>query len=241
MIRVMTVASSKRSSPDAISQTTTGAAAMPAMQVSTRAPSSTVATASISRRVASSPSAARTRASVGTKACEKAPSPNRRRSRFGMRKATLKASNDAPAPNTEETTMSRNSPETREASVNREIVEAARSRFMGGAEPGHARREPADAILAVFAEIPLVPRTAPHGHRYQSQEEDRPHRLRAEARSAGRQAQCRQHGASLAVPHRDQERAEGGRRRRQGQGRRAVQGRAAGDRLGRRQEHLPQE
>src|SRR6185436_19036676 len=102
---------------------------------------------------------------------------------------------------------------------------------------GNARERAADAILAVFAENPL----ASHGHRLQSQEEDRSHRLRAEARSSGHQAQRRQHGAPFALSHRHQERAEGGRRRRQGQGRRALQDRTADHRLGRRQEPVPQE
>ena len=136
MIRVMTTASSKRSRPEAISQTTTGAATTPTMQVTTSAAKSTVATASTSCRVASSPSAARARARVGTNAWEKAPSPNRRRSRLGMRKATLNASNEAPAPNTDEMTMSRTRPVTRDASVKSEIVDAARSRFMGGTGSG---------------------------------------------------------------------------------------------------------
>src|SRR5664279_5245821 len=94
-----------------------------------------LATASTIRRVASSPSFARRCASVGTKACENAPSPNSRRSRLGMRKATRKASYGAPAPKTEATMTSRASPVMREA---------ARSRFMTP-----------DAILAVFAETQL--------------------------------------------------------------------------------------
>src|SRR5664279_6524879 len=134
-------------------------------------------------------------ARAGTKACEKAPSPNKRRSRFGMRNATLKASSDAPAPKDEAMTMSRSKPVTREARVNREIVDAARSKFMG-----------ADAILVVFAETQL----AAHDHRHQSQEEDRPHRLGPQAHSPGRQAQRRQHRHALALSHRRQERAEGG-------------------------------
>src|SRR5580765_2180872 len=59
-----------------------------------------------------------------------------------MRKATLKASSDAPAPKAEATTTSRASPVTREANVNREMVDAARSKFMGS-----------NAILAIFAEL----------------------------------------------------------------------------------------
>src|SRR5580765_3869616 len=119
-----------------------------------------------------------------------------------MRKATLKASSEAPAPKAEATTTSRRSPVTREASVNREMVDAARSKSMGS-----------NAILAVFAEFHLASSYTDltHGHRLQSQEEDRSHRVRPQACSPGHQAQRRQHGDALALPHRHQERAEGGR------------------------------
>ena len=80
---------------------------------------------------------------------------------------------------------------------------------MGGEGVGaSARDEPADAILAVFADSHRASarelyshaftRPQSHGHRLQSQEEDRPHRLRAEARAPGHQAQRRQHGAAFA-------------------------------------------
>ena len=90
--RVITTAASNFSSPEAINHTSSGAATMPSTQVSASAQASTVATASTSRRVASSPAVARVAARMGTKACENAPSANSRRSRFGMRKATLNAS-----------------------------------------------------------------------------------------------------------------------------------------------------
>ena len=118
MTRVITTASSKRSRPEAISQTTTGAATTPTTQVTTQRPEQHGGDGvdqPPGRLVAVG--GARVAARIGTKACEKAPSPNSRRSRLGMRKATLKASNEAPAPNTDETTMSRTSPVTREASV----------------------------------------------------------------------------------------------------------------------------
>jgi hypothetical protein len=87
-----------RASPEAIIHTSNGAATMPSAQVASKAQASTVATASINARVGASPSLARVAARIGTKACENAPSANSRRSRFGMRKATLKASVAAPAP-----------------------------------------------------------------------------------------------------------------------------------------------
>src|SRR5665213_1126027 len=188
-----------------------------------------VATASIIARVASSPSLPRRWASVGTNACVNAPSPNSRRSRLGMRNATRNASYGAPAPNTEAMMTSRTSPVMREASVNREMVDAARSRFMTP-----------DAILVVFARTQLAS-SFQDGHRRKNQEKNRPHRLGPQARPPGHQAQRRQHGHALALSHRHQERAEGRRCRRQDQGRRALQGRATRDRFGRRQGSLPQE
>ena len=128
--RVITTAESNACRPEAIIHTSTGAATTPASVVSTSAQKSTVATASIRARVGASPSAARLAARIGTKAWENAPSANSRRSRFGMRKATLKASVSALTPKLEATISSRPSPVTRATSVNKETVEAARSRFM---------------------------------------------------------------------------------------------------------------
>ena len=54
--------------------------------------------ASISALVSCTPVRFLVSARIGTKACEKAPSANRRRSRFGILKATKKASVISPAP-----------------------------------------------------------------------------------------------------------------------------------------------
>ena len=91
--------------------------------------------------------ALRVRARIGTKACENAPSANRRRSRLGMRNATLKASVQALAPKLAATSSSRASPVTREASVSRETVEAARSRFIGWPAAGRERIDGKRAII----------------------------------------------------------------------------------------------
>ena len=143
MMRVITTAASKSFSPEAIAQTTAGATRMPTTLVATTTHASTVATESISRCVTSSPSAARVFASSGTKACENAPSANSRRSRFGMRKATLYASVQALAPKFAAMSCSRASPEMREASVSSEhAVDAVLRRFIatrrrrGGEEGG---------------------------------------------------------------------------------------------------------
>ncbi len=85
--RVITTAPSNSARPEAISQTIAGAAKTPTTQVASRIQNSTVATASTRRCVAASPSISRDAASSGTKAAENAPSPNRRRSMLGMRKA----------------------------------------------------------------------------------------------------------------------------------------------------------
>ncbi len=133
MMRVMTTAASKPPvffSPSAISQTSTGEASTPRITVASSAHSSTVATASTSAWVALSPFSARLCASSGTKACEKAPSANSRRSRLGMRNATLKASVMTLAPKAAATICSRTKPVMRDASVRRETVDAARSRFI---------------------------------------------------------------------------------------------------------------
>jgi hypothetical protein len=128
--RVINTALSKRCRPLARSQTRTGAATTPMTQVSSSAQAKTVATASTRRCVASSPSFSRLAAKIGTKACENAPSANSRRSRFGMRKATLKASVAAEAPNVAAINCSRTRPVTLEARVSSETVEAALRRFM---------------------------------------------------------------------------------------------------------------
>jgi hypothetical protein len=68
----------------------------------------------------------------GTKACENAPSANRRRSRFGIRKATTKASIAAPAPKRIASSVSRDEP----GDARQERHAAHRS---GGLEQVHRR------------------------------------------------------------------------------------------------------
>ena len=118
----------------AADSTSSGAASMPARQVAASAQASAVATASIKCRVASMPSRSLLAASTGTKAWLNAPSPNSRRSRLGMRKATLKASVRPLTPKAEAMSQSRSSPVTREASVSRETVEADLNRLMLGGQ-----------------------------------------------------------------------------------------------------------
>ena len=113
------------SSPLASSHTSTGAPATPTTQVSSSTQNSTVATFATRARVRSSPSWVLVVASTGMKAWLNAPSANRRRNRLGMRKATLKASVSALAPNMEAMMRSRTRPVTREARVSNETVEAA--------------------------------------------------------------------------------------------------------------------
>ena len=80
--------------------------------------------------MAESPRRVRYSDRTGTKACEKAPSANSRRSRLGMRKATKNASVAAPAPNSLAITTSRTNPRTRDTSVMLLTVASALSRFM---------------------------------------------------------------------------------------------------------------
>ena len=117
--------------PLASAQTSSGAAMTPNVQVASNTQASTVATLSIRTRVAASPSRSFECASAGTKAWLNAPSPNNRRNRFGMRKATLKASVSALAPKVEAISRSRTRPVMREARVSSETVEAAFSKVIG--------------------------------------------------------------------------------------------------------------
>ncbi len=110
--------------PLAMAHTSTGAPITPSTQVKVSAQASTVAIWLTMARVASSPSFSRTPASTGTKAWLNAPSANRRRSRLGMRKATLNASVSALAPKVAAMSSSRTSPVMREARVSKETREA---------------------------------------------------------------------------------------------------------------------
>src|SRR5690606_17465759 len=67
---------------------------------------------------------------IGTKAWEKAPSANSRRSRLGIRKATQKASVNGPAPKARAIRMSRARPVMRESRVKLLTVAADLSRLI---------------------------------------------------------------------------------------------------------------
>src|SRR5438552_10101191 len=102
---------------------------------------------------------------------------------------------------------SRTRPVTRDARVNKETVEAVRSRFIGGAIIGSACSRSATPFagagaLMLYSSslLNLVP--LQHGHLLQSQEEDSSHRVGPQARAPGREAERRQHGPSFEVPHR---------------------------------------
>src|SRR2546425_2302507 len=185
----------------------TGEMATPSAAVTTSARNKAVETPSISRRVSSGEWRFLCSASTGTKACEKAPSANRRRSRFGMRKATKNASVARPAPKARAMKKSRTYPRMRETSVRLDIAKRARSRFM-----------------LEFAPFSV---TQPHGQ----------HQIRAQARQAGARAPRAQRGASHQRAQRDQESHQGGSRGQQGSGARLAARIPARDRPHRRQGH----
>ncbi len=109
---------------------TTGAAATPSAVAARSARVNSVAARSTSSLVSESPRRVLYSERTGTKACENAPSANRRRSRLGMRKATKKASVARPAPNSLAITTSRMNPRMRDTSVMLLTVASAFSRFM---------------------------------------------------------------------------------------------------------------
>ena len=88
-----------------------------------------VATTSMRSFVAFSPLFALTSPKIGTNACENAPSAKRRLNRFGIRKATLKASVISEAPNALAIRVSLTSPKTRDSMVMLLTLAAADSRF----------------------------------------------------------------------------------------------------------------
>src|SRR3989442_5996984 len=165
-----------------------GAAATPSAVAARSARVNRVAVRSTSSLVSESPLRVLYSESTGTKACEKAPSANRRRSRLGMRKATKNASVARPAPKARAMKKSRTYPRMRDTSVRLDIAKRARSRFM-----------------LEFAPFSV---TQPHGQ----------HQIRAQARQAGARAPRAQRGASHQRAQRDQESHQGGSRGQQGSG-----------------------
>src|SRR5437762_6554691 len=164
----------------------TGATAMPSAAVTTSARKSKVAVRSITPRTSSAEFLFFCSARTGTKACEKAPSANRRRSRLGRRKATKKASVAIPAPKARAMKKSRAKPRMRLTNVRPLTVTRARRRFM-----------------LKFAPFP--------GQRVHGK-----HQIRAQARAPGAGAPRAQHEPAHRGAHGDQEREEGSRGRRQG-------------------------
>src|SRR5258708_3769723 len=217
-----------------------GAARTPTRVAAKSTAASAASTLPASSRVAASPWRLRYSPSTGTKACENAPSAKRRRSRLGMRKATTNASIARPAPNRIARSVSRTKPVMRDASVMPLTEAAALSRFNLGlcfvwtsgvsyqasfhkpGTPGHP--------------FPVPSPTVSEDYRSNGQHQ------------AGRQAGQEVDQAALGQPEpahhaaqRDQESAEGDRRRRPGRRPGRVQGRDLDHRPHRRQAHHPQE
>ncbi len=97
----------------------------------------TAITSSAKRRASSMPPSPLSRwLNKGTKPAEKAPSPNSRRNRFGIRKARAKASAAMPAPMIRANTISRAKPSTRLTMVRPPIVPVALTRFIESAPCG---------------------------------------------------------------------------------------------------------
>src|SRR5688572_4147756 len=164
-----------------------GAAAMPRAAARARASVRTVEIESISVLVSSALVLFLYSARIGTNACEKAPSANRRRSRLGILKATKKASVARPAPKARAMMKSRTKPSTRLTMVRLLTAARARSRFMLEFRPFQEPRP-------VHGEYQVSPQACPPGG--------------GTPRAQHEPAHHRAHG--------DQERGQGGRRRQEG-------------------------
>src|SRR5436309_7855570 len=123
--------------------TSHGAASTPSAEITSSTTASSAPTEPTRSCVASSPRCRLYSARMGTKACEKAPSANRRRKMFGSRNAASKASICSPAPNATALMLSRARPVIRDSSVIALTVDSAFSRFIDGrGDPERtARRE----------------------------------------------------------------------------------------------------
>src|SRR5947208_7846489 len=200
-------------------------------------------------RVASSPRCRWYSASMGTKACEKAPSANSRRRRFGSRNAASKASICSPAPHATALMLSRARPVIRDSSVIALTVDSAFSRFIDErCDPERtARREMAQ--LACGAKVNsacencekrlLCPVFFCHSRKlgffdgqYRASQEASP--------TVGGDAPA-QREPEVGAAKCSQERQESDCRRRQGCRDERVPGAAVGDRSRRGQEGRPQE
>src|SRR5262249_32196307 len=162
---------------------------MPRSAVATNARESSVAARSMSDRTSSGEVLFFCSASTGTNACENAPSANKRRSRFGRRKATTNASVARLAPNPRAMMKSRAKPRMRLTKVRPLTVTRARRRFMLEFRPFWWHK-------------------TVHGE----------YQICAQARPPGASAPRAQHEPAHRGAHGDQERQKGRGRRRQGRG-----------------------
>src|SRR5438552_9100556 len=229
--------------------TSHGAASTPSAEITSSTTASSAPTVPTRSRVASAPRCRLYSARMGTKACEKAPSANRRRRMFGRRNAASKASICSPAPIATALMLSRARPVIRDSSVIALTVDNAFSRFIDGrCDPDWtARREMAQ--LACGAKVDsacencekrlLCPVFFCHSRKpgifdgqYRASQEARP------AVGGDAQAQCEpQVGAAQC----SQERQEGDCRRGQGCRDEGVSGAAVSDRPRRGQKGRAQE
>src|SRR5437667_2319737 len=136
--------------PGAMAVTSAGANQMPASVMAPTTIASAFTTRLASRQAAASPSCSRRQVKVVTKAAESAPSANRSRSRFGMRKAVMKASSSRPAPKKTANACSRTSPRTRLTSTAALTTPARRA---------SCARPPAStgAAAAALSSAPIAP------------------------------------------------------------------------------------
>lgn len=98
---------------------------------------------------------------TGTKETVSDPSARRRRRRFGIRKATKKASVVSPAPNRPATIMSRRKPKMRESIVAIPTTPAARTTFEFS-EPLLSVMSSFPEIVYITAKCAMKPRPPPH-------------------------------------------------------------------------------
>ena len=103
--------------PGAITVTMAGEKMTPASEMTTRMTDRSVKATRASSKASSRDFVLRYSVKTGTKAIVSEPSANRRLSRFGIRKATKKASVARPAPKKRATMTSRMKPKTRESIV----------------------------------------------------------------------------------------------------------------------------
>src|SRR5262245_29418359 len=121
--------------PGAIASTSDGASQIPSRQSPPTITAIALVTRLARRHAAASPSRSKHCVNVLTNAAESAPSANRSRSRFGMRKAVMNASSSRPAPKQTANTCSRTTPSTRLAATAMLTTPARRASPRPSADP----------------------------------------------------------------------------------------------------------